>query len=160
MFEDLKNTFDFIIRNKTKFSRKNFVEKNPELIERNRLENLYTQDILNKYFSKKQKKIIAALDIGCKNWFYAKGEYEFLKSFSDNFKLDGIEIDAYRLYSNFYTRLEVAKYYTKGLENTNYITEDLLNLNNKYDYIIWFLPFVLIFYNPYKILLKALLPEF
>ena len=32
MLEDLKNQFDFFLRNKFKFSRKNFVEKNKALI--------------------------------------------------------------------------------------------------------------------------------
>ena len=84
MFENLRNSFDFFIRSKTKFSRKNFVEKNPELIDRNRQENLYTQDILERYFSKLYKQTLTALDIGCKNWFYAKGEYEFLKTNNKN----------------------------------------------------------------------------
>ena len=143
MLTDLRNSFDFFIRNNTKFSRKNFVEKNKKLIERNRKENLYTQDVLEKYFNKQTKSELAVLDIGCKNWFYAKGEYEFFEGFCNNFILDGIEIDAFRLYSNFYSRYEVAKYYTKGLKNANYIVGNLLDLNKKYDYIIWFLPFVI-----------------
>ena len=144
MFEDLKNGFDFFVRNKTRFSRKNFVEKNPELIERNRLENLYTEELLNRFFSNLDKDGVSLLDIGCKNWFYAKGEFDFLKKRYAKFTMDGVELDAYRLYSNFYSRLEVAKYYTKGLENTNYIVANLLELDKKYDYITWFLPFVVI----------------
>lgn len=144
MFEDLKNSFDFFVRSKTRFSRKNFVEKNPELIERNRLENLYTEDLLNLFFSNLDKDGVSLLDIGCKNWFYAKGEFDFLKKRYAKFTMDGVELDAYRLYSNFYSRLEVAKYYTKGLENTNYIVANLLELDKKYDYITWFLPFVVI----------------
>ena len=136
MLEDLKNNFDFFVRNSTKFSRKNYVEKNRELIERNRLENLYTQDILSKYFSKQYKTSLNILDIGCKNWFYAKGEYDFFNSFCKDFCLDGVEIDAHRLYSNFFSRYEVAKYYTKELKNTNYIATNLLNINKKYNYII------------------------
>ncbi len=144
MFDDLRNSFDFFIRNNTKFSRKNFVEKNPGIIERNKLENLYTQAVLEKYFSKNLKHNLKVLDIGCKNWFYAKGEHEFFNSFSKDFCLEGVEIDAYRLYSNFYSRYEVAKYYTKGLKNINYIADDLLNIKKKYDYIVWFLPFVIV----------------
>jgi len=30
----------------------------------------------------------------------------------------------------------------KGLKNTNYIAGDLLEINKKYDYITWFLPFI------------------
>ena len=73
MFQDLRNNIDFFIRNKTKFSRKNFVEKNIELINRNKLENLYTKDILNQFLNKTPRNEIKILDIGCKNWFYAKG---------------------------------------------------------------------------------------
>ena len=144
MFEDLKNSFDFFVRSKTRFSRKNFVDKNQELIERNRLENLYTEDLLSCFFSNLDKNGVSLLDIGCKNWFYAKGEFDFLKKRYAKFTMDGVELDAYRFYSNFYSRLEVAKYYTKGLENTNYIVANLLELDKKYDYITWFLPFVVI----------------
>ena len=144
MPSDLKNKFDFYIRNLTKFSRKNFKENDLKLNERNRLENLYTLEVLSNSLIKNQKDSIKALDIGCKNWFYAKGEYEFFKSFSNKFKLDGVELDAHRLYSNFYSRYEVAKFYTKDLKNINYIAGDLLDIVEKYDYIVWFLPFVLI----------------
>lgn len=144
MFEDLKNSFDFFVRSKTRFSRKNFVEKNQELIERNRLENLYTEELLSRFFSNLDKDGVSLLDIGCKNWFYAKGEFDFLRKRYAKFTMDGVELDAYRLYSNFYSRLEVAKYYTKELENTNYIVANLLELDKKYDYITWFLPFVVI----------------
>ena len=147
MFDDLKNSFDFYLRNKIRFSRKNFVEKNKDLIERNEAENLYTKAVLEQAFSK-QNGNLKILDIGCKNWFYAKGEYEFFASFCEDFQLDGVEIDAFRIYSNFYNRYEVAKYYTKGLKNTNYIAGNLLDLKDKYDYIIWFLPFVI--YEPHK----------
>jgi len=148
MFEDLKNNIDFFIRNKTKFSRKNFKETNEKNIERNKKENLYTTDILEKLLYKSQKNEIKILDIGCKNWFYAKGEYNFFKNLYEKIQLDGVEIDAHRLYSNFYSRYEVAKFYIKNLENVNYIAGNLLNIYEKYDFIIWFLPFVTI--NPHK----------
>lgn len=142
MFNEIRNNIDFFIRNATKFSRKNFVETNEDMLLRNKQENLYTLDVLENHFTQKTLPKISALDIGCKNWFYAKGEYEFFKSFCKDFELDGIELDAYRLYSNLYTRYEVAKYYTKELQNIHYIVGNLLNLNKKYDYVIWFLPFV------------------
>lgn len=149
MYRELKNIIDFYLRNLIKVSRKNFVEKNPDLIERNEKENLYTEDILGQYFQKIEKDEIRVLDIGTKNWFYAKGEHNFFSKLYKNFSIDGIEIDAYRLYSNFYNRMEVAKFYTKNLNNMNYIAGNLLNLKGKYDYIIWFLPFVL--KNPHKL---------
>lgn len=142
MIQNLKNTIDFFIRNNTRFSRKNFVEKNEKLLHRNYLENLYTFDILDKCLKKTQQVNAAILDIGCKNWFYAKGEFYFFKSFCKDFELDGVEIDAHRLYSNFYSRYETAKFYIKNLKNTTYIAANLLDITKKYDYIIWFLPFV------------------
>lgn len=131
----------------------------------NYLENLYLIDILDKYLAlncpppeflelvprfeiqtspsrgEELHKKCKILDIGCKNWSYAKGEYAFFKKHYENLQLDGIELDANRLYSNFFSRKEVAKFYTKGL-NANYIEGDFLKYNKEYDFIIWILPFV------------------
>ena len=148
MFDDLKNTIDFFICSKTKFSRKNFVEKNPKILSQIERENLYLKDILEKTFEKKNLEFANILDIGSKNWYYAKAQYNFFKSFCNDFLLTGVELDAYRLYSNFYSRFEVAKYYTKGLEKTKYLAKNLLEINQKQDYIIWILPFVSI--NPLR----------
>ncbi len=143
MFENIKNNIDFFIRQNTKFSRKNFVEKNEETLLINYLENLYVFDLLDRFFSKTKKDFISVLDIGSKNWSYARGEHSFFDSFCNNFSLTGVEIDAYRLYYNFYTRYEVSKFYIKNLKNTQYIAGNLLELKTSYDYIIWILPFVL-----------------
>lgn len=148
----------------------------------NYLENLYLLDILDKFFPHDHSLFtihhsqsshlsplashLKVLDIGCKNWSYAKGEYAFFKKYCNNLKLDGIELDTNRLYSNFYSRKEVAKFYTKGLENANYIEGDFLNHNGEYDYMIWILPFVveepllkwglpLKYFKPEKMLKKA-----
>lgn len=118
----------------------------------NYLENLYLLDILDSSFpplsqplshkGREEKKQIKVLDIGCKNWFYVKGEHAFFKKYCQNLQLDGIEIDVNRLYSNLFSRKEVAKFYIKGLKNVNYLEEDFLEVNEKYDYIVWILPFV------------------
>ena len=142
MFQNIKNSIDFFIRNTTKFSRKNFQEKSEEKLLHNYLENLYTYDVLDKFIIKIPYDKARILDIGCKNWFYAKGEYNFFKTFIKKPCLDGVEIDAYRLYCNFYSRFETAKFYTKGLTNTNYIAGNLLEIKENYNFIIWILPFV------------------
>ena len=136
MFDDLRNRFDFFIRSKTKFSRKNYKGEieNPECD--------YVYDILSQFMKPKERDSLRVLDIGSKNWAYVRGEYRFFRQFSPNLELDGVEIDAYRLYSNFYSRYEAAKFYIKGLEGVNYYPEDLLNIGGKYDYIVWLLPFV------------------
>lgn len=167
-YSNIKNIIDFFLRENFCVSRKNYFEKNETkdnlfsdknilnrekyLVEtfnladlkqnstrRNYLENLYMIDLLDKYITKNDSTYI--LDIGCKNWFYAKAEYQFFIKSNQNMHLSGIEIDANRLYSNFYTRKEVAKFYTRGT-NANYICGNLLMHNEKYDCIIWILPFV------------------
>lgn len=143
MFEDFKNSIDFFLRKNIRFSRKNFIEKNKKIIQRNVAENQYIFDILTKYIQPINKDKARILDIGSKNWFYARAEYDFFKKNHKDFVLDGVEIDAYRLYSNFYNRFEVAKYYIKDLKNVNYIVANLLDIDKNYDYILWFLPFVL-----------------
>lgn len=170
---DFKNSFDFFLRNKIKLSRKNYYEPNDskddlefsdverklesELIHKYNLEyyrnnstiinycqNLYLLSIFDKYLDIETDNNLSVLDIGSKNWYYAPAEYYFFKKYSELVSLDGVEIDAYRLYSNFYNRFEVAKFYTKDLEGTKYIPDNLMNINKQYDYIIWILPFVLI----------------
>lgn len=159
--DDLRNKFDFFLRSHITFSRKNYQEFGSfheeylienfekynlsllkDLNERNIEENLYFLNIFDKYLNKTKREKITVLDIGSKNWNYVKSEYLFAKSLSDNIVLNGIELDGYRLNSKFYTRYEIAKFYTKDLENTNYIVGDFLEHDFKYDLIIWILPFI------------------
>ena len=136
MLEDFKNQIDYFIRSKTKFSRKNYKG------EIGNQESLYVFNLLEKYLFPDFCSDLRILDIGSKNWAYVKGEYDFFKKYCNNLYLDGVELDAYRLYSNFYSRYEVAKFYTKNLKNTKYYAKNLLDIQGKYDYIIWLLPFV------------------
>ena len=159
--DDIRNKFDFFLRSRLTFSRKNYQEFGTydekylnetfekynlsilkDLNERNIKENLYFLNIFDKYLDKTKREKIPVLDIGSKNWNYVKSEYLFAKSLSDNIVLNGIELDGYRLNSKFYTRYEISKFYTKDLENTNYIVGDFLEHNFKYDLIIWILPFI------------------
>lgn len=170
IIQSLRNEIDFYIRELTKFSRKNYIEEKEDLSEINKetyierinelkkyynfkwltenstlanyKENLYMLDILHKYFKIEFKEDLKTLDIGCKNWVYAKGQYAFFDEHSNHLSFNGIEIDAHRLYSNFYSRFEVAKFYTKDLENSKYIAGNFLNYNEEMDYMTWFLPFV------------------
>lgn len=187
MLDNLKNNFDFFLRSHITFSRKNYTENADDISDiavpedlkqkynialfepsttRLFLENIYFLMIFNKYFSKHTLDNVSVLDIGSKNWSYVKSEFLFFQSFTKAFNLSGIELDAYRLNSKFYTRYEVAKYYTQGLFNTNYIVGDFLKHTRKYDYIIWILPFVseyplirwglpLKYFNPESMLLHA-----
>jgi hypothetical protein len=213
----LKNSLDFYLRNLFKFSRKGYKDRseakeglfNDEKVQikeqrflkrykldefkekssrQNYLENLYVLELLEDYFSPKRKNSIHVLDIGSKNWSYAKAEHSFFSKFirksdfwhqeaqedgsvlfvqrDNGLVIDGIELDAYRIYSNFYSRYDAAKYYTEGLSGANYIVGDFLEHRGKYDYIVWILPFVFDFphkrwglpkkyFNPKDMLLHA-----
>lgn len=173
MFLNLRNSIDFFLRRKIHFSRINYTEKNEnkadlgfsdfEVKQENYLlnkynfedyknnstvanycQNLYILALLDKYLLVNPTEKISILDIGSKNWYYVRSEYSYFRKYCTELQLDGVEIDAYRLYANFYNRLEVAKFYMKGLSGVNYISDDVRNINNTYDYIIWILPFVLI----------------
>jgi len=113
---------------------------------RNYLENLAVIELLEYCFSEKTftDKEVKVLDIGSKNWFYASGEWAFFNHNSNNqgFYLDGVELDGYRVYSDFHTRCDYAQFYIKNLQNTRYMVKNILKHNEKYDFIIWFFPFV------------------
>ncbi len=166
----MKNRIDFYIRNLFKFKRKGFFEENESKFElfnptiqekeerltrryalqsfkenssrQNYTENLYILELLEDYLRPKRKPSMKVLDIGSKNWSYAKAEHSFFKKFTRKLTIDGIEIDAYRVYSNFYSRYDAAKYYTEGLSGANYIVGNFLEHKGKYDFIIWILPFI------------------
>lgn len=117
-------------------------------------ENLYTlkllEDSLNKTPFNTKNDTLKILDIGSKNFSYAPAIYNFFKHFkcSNNTKtqviLNGIEIDPYRMLSDLHSRYDYAQYYIKNLDNTKYITGNLLDHDeNNYDIITWFLPFII-----------------
>ncbi len=157
---EFKNKFDFFVRQKTKFSRKNYSPKpqnvadlipksqydltilKSDITRQNCVENLYILDILDKYFRVYPMEELKVLDIGSKNWNYAKGEYIFFKYNCHHLELTGVELDAYRLCWNLYSRKEIARYNIKYLPFTKYVDDDFMNFNGKFDYITWFLPFV------------------
>lgn len=152
--EDKTNLFE-----ETNYSiRENIIKKEKEFFNKYHLndlkdnstiynykENLYIIDLLTKIDLDISNDFIKILDIGSKNWFYARGEYNFFKyhKFKKNIEMTGIELDAYRVYTSFYSRYDSAAFHIKNLENTRYIAGDLLKHNEKYDFITWFFPFVI-----------------
>ena len=168
LIDNIRNRFDFFLRNRITFSRKNYSEKPQDLSEiiceqndlynylrdkydlkilenstiKNFELNLYFLNLFDKYLAKNPIENFSVLDIGSKNWAYVKSEYVFFKSFAKEFSLIGIELDAYRLYSNFYNRYEVAKFYIKDLPEAEYLAGDFMEHKRNYDRIIWSLPFI------------------
>ncbi|MFA6990008.1 MAG: hypothetical protein WC197_08065 [Candidatus Gastranaerophilaceae bacterium] len=113
---------------------------------RNYLENLYVIELLEKFIDiDNSKNSIKIVDIGSRNWFYATGQYNFFKykNREKEIFLTGIELDAFRVYSSFYSRYDSALYNIRNLENTRYIAGDFLEHVEKYDYMCCFFPFVI-----------------
>ncbi len=110
------------------------------------LENLAMIELLENHLKiPEEQNNIKLLDIGSKNWFYAVGEYHFFKYNNNSDRtifLNGIELDANRLYSDLHSRKDYALYHIKDLANARYITGNLLEHQEKYDYITWFFPFL------------------
>lgn len=108
----------------------------------NYLENLWLLDILDRYAKADFKEKLNVLEVGCKNWSCAKAQYHFFKKHAEKLLFTGIELDANRIYYNLFSRKEAAKFYSKGLEGSQYIAGDFLEHKGEYDCIIWVLPFL------------------
>jgi len=135
-FKNLNNEIDFFFRKNIRYSRK-IKGEIPQT------DTSHVSEWLERCVSV-DKDNIKILDIGAKNWFYVQDLYNFFKynNFEKEIWLDGIEIDAHRVYTDLHTRCDYALHYSRGLKNCRYIAGDFLNHYDKYDYITWFYPFV------------------
>jgi hypothetical protein len=87
---------------------------------------------------------LLALDVGSKNfdyvdalqgfWRHREGEREV--------QLTGLEIDAYRRYTDVRTRRAWAQHYASFCPGARYVVGDLQRHNSRYHVITWFFPFV------------------
>ncbi|MEK7263563.1 MAG: hypothetical protein AAB071_03520 [Bacteroidota bacterium] len=109
------------------------------------LESLTYLDYLVQLFSTvKLPENISFLDVGVKNWAYVEGVYRFLEKHAEQFNLKGIELDAFRVYRNFYSRTDYARSFIQHLKHTSFECGDVMQHRSKYDIISCFLPFVFI----------------
>ncbi|MBS4029460.1 MAG: hypothetical protein KGZ58_12590 [Ignavibacteriales bacterium] len=82
------------------------------------------------------------LDVGAKNWAYVESIYRLLEKCHSDFILTGIELDANRLYRDFYRRRDYAHSYIEHLPKAKYIAGNVFTHKKKYDVVSCFLPFV------------------
>lgn len=83
------------------------------------------------------------LDAGSKNWSYVDALDAFIrKYYRSAYRLDGVELDPHRRYTDFTTRQQVANAYASVLPNAQYHGMDLLDWRRKAHIITHFLPFV------------------
>jgi hypothetical protein len=92
-----------------------------------------------------------ALDIGSKNFSYAPAIFSWIQkrtqNFSSTYRIDltGIEVDANRLYSNLYNRIECSKYYSSLVPSARMLAGDFLDHETgggKFGLVTLFYPFV------------------
>jgi hypothetical protein len=89
-------------------------------------------------------KNISWLDVGVKNWSYVEGVYRFIQRNTKHFTLHGIELDAFRMYRNLYSRIDYARSFIRHLQNTSFEIGDALHHQKKYNIVSCFLPFIFI----------------
>lgn len=83
------------------------------------------------------------LDIGSRVFAYAGAlHYFFLQRDGQSPCLTGIELDGYRRFSDLTTRADHARFHLKPYENSRYLVMDLLDLEEGFDTITWFFPFL------------------
>ena len=89
---------------------------------------------------------IRAADVGASRWFYVQALNSFLRQWGTasarQVMLEGYEIDAYRVYQDFYSRLDHAGAHAAGLANTTYIPAAFNAQPGALDFISLFFPFV------------------
>ena len=166
--ESLLNTVFFYLRRRLKLTRRHYQEtpcrylcditekqrKRIEIINKkyaadfemhldliNALENYHILDLLDQMEQRIKTPLpqkARLVDIGSKNFYYAR----CLQMFFKPDQLAGIELDAYKMYQNFHTRLSYAQHYILNLPQTQYLAMDFLDFRGSTDIITLFLPFV------------------
>jgi hypothetical protein len=99
-------------------------------------ENLYVLDVLDRYLGTRPNPG-RGLDIGCKNWSYVPALYAWSGS-----AWDGVELDAHRRYATLVTRRAYGEYMAAPFPGCRYIPGSLLDVEQRYSVVTWFLPFV------------------
>lgn len=112
-------------------------------------ENLYYLELFEnaaKRIKWSPGQMVKVADIGVADWFYIRALYSFVKNYPEkntrSITLDGYEIDAYRVYTDAYSRFDYAMAYCKGLDSINYIPRSFQREPNSYDLIFMLFPFV------------------
>ena len=110
-------------------------------------EALYVLELLERFFPlERLRDPVRALDVGSKNFAYARGLYHFYRhagaAHPRAVLLTGIEADAYQIYVDLHSRYDYALYHIRDLDGCRFLPGDVTGLHERYDAITWFLPFV------------------
>jgi hypothetical protein len=84
------------------------------------------------------------LDVGAKNWAYADALHAFTANHlgTNEGRIEGVELDAYRRYPDLCTRKQAADAYIQNLVGMHYHAQDVLTWTQPVQIISHFLPFI------------------
>jgi len=83
------------------------------------------------------------LDVGAKNWAYVEALAAFAKALNgENFRLEGVELDPHRRYTNGQTRGQAARAFIESIPQAQYHAGDIRDWRQPAHVITLFLPFV------------------
>lgn len=89
---------------------------------------------------------VKASDAGAGDWFYGRALYRLLQHYGTTeprqVALDGVEVDAYALYSGFHSRRDWAEAYVAGLPGVRYLPGDIRGYTQQVDLALLLFPFL------------------
>ena len=111
--------------------------------------NLFYLEMLERALSEAAPEIpqtVHAVDIGPADWFYVHALHAVLKWWhrptGRRVCLRGYEADAYRVYSNLFSRYDCAHGYMNGLEDVQYIPRKFTRQPGQFQLVAMLFPFV------------------
>ena len=113
------------------------------------LKNLYYLDLIDKAFQKFRVALaipLHAADVGPSHWFYVRALQLALTWWGTErprkLFLTGYEPDAYRVYSDFYSRFDHAQAHLEGTSGVEYVPETFSKQPKTFGFIGQFFPFI------------------
>jgi hypothetical protein len=112
-------------------------------------ENLYYLQMLEEALKRSGAElpgVVNAADIGPSHWFYVQALHALLKWWNcaqgREVVLKGYEVDAYRIYEDYFSRYDHALGHMRGLPGVDYISHGFQQQENQFDLITMLFPFV------------------
>ena len=81
-------------------------------------------------------------DVGARTFAFAPALEKFFSNFVENTILNGIEIDAYRRFTNLRTRRDYGEFYASQVKRGRYFPQDFLAWKKPLDLVLLLHPFV------------------